>query len=413
MQRWSVRGSSISWAALASHNREVKPLARTVTGVTASGIRRFFDLAAQIEGVLSLGVGEPRYPCPPAAKRAAIAAIQSDNDAYTSNFGRLSLRKAVADKLSERYGVTYKPENEILVTTGVSEAVDIALRSILEQGDEVIFVEPTYVSYGPTITFAGGVPVALSSKAANNFEPDPDEIRKAVTSKTKAIIMGYPCNPTGATPNREVFEAILRIAEEHDLWLISDEIYDRLVYGVEHTCMASLAGAWERTILLGGFSKGYAMTGWRIGYACAPPAVIESMMKIHQYTMLCAPTISQIACEAALLEGEEHVKEMVIAMEKKRNYFVDSLNAAGLECRRPKGSFFAVPRVANTGLDSEAFTEQILKEKKVLVVPGTEVCGWSGDEKTGRNHIRCCYAIPDEDLEEAVSRVTEFVRVHA
>ena len=391
----------------------MKPLARTVSGVTASGIRRFFDLAAQIEGVLSLGVGEPRYPCPPAAKKAAIAAIEADNDAYTSNFGRLSLRQALATNLSKRYGVTYKPENEILVTTGVSEAVDIALRSILEQGDEVIFVEPTYVSYGPTITFAGGTPVALSSTAENDFEPDPDQIRAAVTSKTKAIILGYPCNPTGATPSREIFEAILQIAEEFDLWIISDEIYDRLVYGVEHTCVSSLAGAWERTILLGGFSKGYAMTGWRIGFACAPPAVIESMMKIHQYTMLCAPTISQIACEAALVQGEEHVQTMVKAMEKKRDFFVESLNKAGLECRTPKGSFFAFPSLAKTGFDSETFTEELLKSKKVLVVPGTAFTGWSGDTETGRNHIRCCYAIPDADLEEAVSRVTDFLKVRA
>jgi aminotransferase len=389
----------------------VKPLARTVTGVTASGIRRFFDLAAQIEGVLSLGVGEPRYPCPPSAKKAAVAAIEGDNDAYTSNFGRLSFRQAIAKHLSTRYGVSYKPENEILVTTGVSEAVDIALRSILEQGDEVIFVEPTYVSYGPTITFAGGTPVALSSTAANKFEPDPDQIRAAVTSRTKAIILGYPCNPTGATPSREIFEEILKIAEEFDLWILSDEIYDRLVYGVDHTCVSSLAGAWERTILLGGFSKGYAMTGWRIGFACAPPAVIESMMKIHQYTMLCAPTISQIACEAALIDGEAHVQTMVAAMEKKRDYFVAKLNEAGMECAAPKGSFFAFPSIAATGMDSETFTEELLKAEKVLVVPGTAFTNWSGDTKTGQSHIRCCYAIPDEDLEEAVCRLTKFVNV--
>ncbi len=388
----------------------MKPLARTVSGVTASGIRRFFDLAATIDGVLSLGVGEPRYPCPPAAKKAAISAIESDNDAYTSNFGRISFRQAIAANLQKLYGVTYKPENEILVTTGVSEAIDIALRSILEQGDEVIFVEPTYVSYGPTITFAGGKAVALSSTAENNFEPDPDAIRAAITPKTKAIIMGYPCNPTGATPSREVFEEIVKIAIENDLWLVSDEIYDRLVYGVEHTCLSSIPGAWERTILLGGFSKGYAMTGWRIGYACAPPEVIESMMKIHQYTMLCAPTISQIACEAALTQGEEHVQTMVAAMEKKRDFFVKSLNDAGLDCNAPKGSFFAFPSVARTGLTSEEFTEGLLHAKKVLVVPGTAFTGWSGDSKTGLNHIRCCYAIPDEDLQEAVSRVIDFVK---
>jgi len=391
----------------------VKPLASSVSGVTASGIRRYFDLAATIDGVLSLGVGEPKYPCPPAAKAAAIAAIESDNDAYTSNFGRLSFRQAIAENIQRLYGVTYRPNNEILVTTGVSEGADLALRAILETGDEVIFVDPTYVMYGPMITFAGGKVVALTSTASNDFEPDPDAIRRAVTNRTKAIILGYPCNPTGATPSREIFEAIVQIAEEHDLWLISDEIYGRLVYGVEHTCISALPGAWERTILLGGFSKAYAMTGWRIGYACAPAAVIEVMMKIHQYTMLCAPTISQIACEAALIHSEDHVQTMVAAMEVKRDFVVESLNEAGLECRSPKGSFYVFPSVAKTGLDSETFTEQLLKEKKVLVVPGTAFCGWSGDEATGRSHIRCCYAVPDNELHEAVKRIAEFARVHA
>lgn len=387
----------------------MKPLARNISGVTASGIRRFFDLAATVDGLLSLGVGEPKYPCPPQAKQAAIAAIEHDNDAYTSNFGKISFREAIANNIQNLYGTTYNPNTEILVTTGVSEAIDLALRAILETGDEVIFVEPTYVSYGPTITFAGGKPVALTSSAANEFEPDPDAIRKAVNSKTKAILLGYPCNPSGATPSREIFEEIVKIAQENDLWLISDEIYDRLVYGVEHTCVSSLPGAWERTILLGGFSKGYAMTGWRIGYACAPAPVIEVMMKVHQYTMLCAPTISQIACEAALREGEQHVQTMVAAMEQKRDYFVQHLNEAGLECKTPKGSFFAFPSVAKTGLDSETFTEKLLYDKKVLVVPGTAFCSWSGDETTGRNHVRCCYAIPDEDLHEAVRRVVDFV----
>lgn len=389
----------------------MKPLARTVTGVTGSGIRRYFDLAAQIEGVLSLGVGEPRYPCPPAAKAAAIAAIQNDNDAYTSNFGLLSLRRAITENLNSLYGVTYRPENEILVTTGVSEGCDLALRSILETGDEVIFTEPAYVMYGPIIVFSGGTPVALTSSPSNGFEPDPDQIRKAITPKTKAILLGYPSNPTGATPSRDVFEAIVRIAIEHDLWLISDEIYGRLVYGVEHTCVSAIPGAWERTILMGGFSKAYAMTGWRIGYTCAPPAVIEVMMKVHQYTMLCAPTISQIACEAAVREGEPDVRVFLDAMERKRDFFVSSLNEAGLECPMPKGAFYAFPSIESTGFDSETLTEKLLKEQKVLVVPGTAFTGFSGDANTGRRHIRCCYAVPDEILERAVERIVEFVKL--
>ncbi len=363
-----------------------------------------------MEGVLSLGVGEPRYPCPPAAKRAAIAAIEQDDDAYTSNFGRLSFRQAIAESLKTHHGVTYNPNNEILVTTGVSEGADLALRSILEPGDEVIFFEPAYVSYGPTVIFAGGKPIALATSAANEFEPDPDQIRKVLTNKTKAIVLGYPSNPTGATPSKAVFEEIVKIAQENDLWLISDEIYGRLVYGVEHTCISSLPGAWERTILLGGFSKAYAMTGWRIGFACAPPEVIEAMMKIHQYTMLCSPTISQIACEAALRESEADVDELVKAMEKKRNFFVAKLNEAGLDCPMPKGAFYAFPSIKSTGLDSETFTERLLHEKKVLVVPGSAFVGFSGDVETGRNHVRCCYAVPDDILEEAANRIIDFVK---
>lgn len=344
------------------------------------------------------------------AKKAAIEAIEHDNDAYTSNYGLLSFRRAIAADLNAHYGVSYRPENEILVTTGVSEGMDLALRSILEHGDEVIFTEPAYVMYGPTIIFSGGVPVALTSSAANDFEPDPDQIRKAVTSKTKAIVLGYPSNPTGATPSREIFEEIVKIAHEFDLWLISDEIYGRLVYGVEHTCISALDGAWERTILLGGFSKAHAMTGWRIGFACAPAAVIEVMMKVHQYTMLCAPTISQIACEAALRDGDEYVNTLVDAMHTKRDFFVDGLNRAGLECKLPKGAFYAFPSIKSTGLDSETFTERLLKEKKVLVVPGTAFTGFSGDSETGRSHVRCCYAVPDDILEKAVDQIIEFTK---
>ena len=387
----------------------MKPLATNVASVTASGIRRFFDLAAQVEGLLSLGVGEPKYPAPASAKRAAIAAIESDTDAYTSNFGRLSLRQGISSALKGLYGVSYDPNNQILVTTGVSEGIDLAIRAVLEAGDEVIFFEPTYVSYGPVVHFSGGKAVALPTRPEDKFAPDPDEVRKAVTSKTKAIVLGFPCNPTGAVPPREVFEEIVKIAIENDLWLISDEIYDRLVYEGTHTCVASLAGAYERTILLGGFSKNFAMTGWRIGYACATPDVIEVMMKIHQYTALCSPTISQIGCEGALSEADTYVPEMIAAMDKKRHFFVDAMRKAGLNCAMPQGSFFAFMDMSASGLDSETFTERLLHEQKVLVVPGTAFCGWSGDERTGRTHVRCCYAIPDEDLAEACCRITKFL----
>lgn len=389
----------------------MKPLAKNVTGVTASGIRRFFDLAATVEGLLSLGVGEPKYAAPASAKEAAIQAINADLDSYTSNFGRITLRQGISEALQGLYGVSYDPNNQILVTTGVSEAIDLAIRAIIEPGDEVIFFEPTYVSYGPAVTFAGGKAVAIPTNAEDQFAPDPDRVRAAITPKTKAIMLGYPCNPTGAVPPRAVFEEIAKIAEENDLWLLSDEIYDRLTYDDNvQTCVSSLPGAYERTILLGGFSKNFAMTGWRIGFACATANVIEAMMKIHQYTALCSPSISQIACEAALKEAPTYVPEMIAWMDAKRRYFVESLRAAGLNCQYPQGTFFAFADISASGLDSETFTERLLMEKKVLVVPGTAFCGWSGDTKTGLTHVRACYAIPQADLEEACSRIADFVR---
>jgi aminotransferase len=381
-----------------------------VTGVTASGIRRFFDLAATVEGLLSLGVGEPRYPAPEAAKEAAIAAIRGDLDSYTSNYGRITLRQGIATAMNETYGLTYDPGNQILVTTGVSEAIDLAIRAILEPGDEVIFFEPTYVSYGPVVTFSGGKAVAIPTRPEDAFAPDPDAVRAAITPRTKAIILGFPCNPTGAVPPRAVFEEIAKMAIENDLWLISDEIYDRLVYEGEHTCVAALPDVYERTILLGGFSKNFAMTGWRIGYACAPAPVIEVMMKIHQYTALCSPTISQIACEAALKEADTYIPEMIRWMDEKRHFFVSAMREAGIACKMPQGTFFAFADVSATGITSEAFTERLLMEKKVLVVPGTAFTGWSGDDRTGLTHIRCCYAIPERDLCEAVSRMSDFIR---
>lgn len=381
-----------------------------MTGVTASGIRRYFDLAATVEGLLSLGVGEPKYAAPKSAKEAAIEAIQGDVDSYTSNYGRITLRQGIADTLQALYGLTYNPANQILVTTGVSEGIDLAIRAVLEPGDEVIFFEPTYVSYGPVVTFSGGKAVAVPTRPEDAFAPDPEQVRAAITPKTKAIILGFPCNPTGAVPPREVIAEIAKMAVEHDLWLITDEIYDRLVYENEHTCVAALPDAYERTILLGGFSKNFAMTGWRIGYACAPTAVIEAMMKIHQYTALCSPTISQVACEAALKEADTYVPEMIQWMDEKRQFFVKSMREAGFNCQLPQGTFFAFADISAAGLDSETFTERLLMEKKVLVVPGTAFTGWSGDTKTGLTHVRCCYAIPQEDLQEACSRIGEFAR---
>lgn len=388
----------------------MKALSKNVTGVTASGIRRFFDLAAQVEGLISLGVGEPKYPAPGGAKQAAISAIQGDLDSYTSNYGRLALRAGISALLQKKYGVSYDPNNQILVTTGVSEGIDLAIRAILEPGDEVIFFEPTYVSYGPVVTFSGGKAVAIPSRPEDRFAPDPERVKAAITPRTKAIVLGFPCNPTGAVPPRETIEAIAKLAIENDLWLVTDEIYDQLVWEGTHTCVAAIPGAYGRTILLSGFSKNYAMTGWRIGYACATANVIEAMMKIHQYTALCSPTISQIACEAALVETDTFVPEYMAALDLKRHLFVNKMQEAGLNCQMPQGTFFAFMDISASGYDSETFTEKLLKEHKVLVVPGTAFTGWSDDVLTGQTHVRACYAIPDEDLTTACHRITEFTK---
>ncbi|MBC8102566.1 MAG: aminotransferase class I/II-fold pyridoxal phosphate-dependent enzyme [Cytophagales bacterium] len=382
----------------------MKPLSQAVSAVPASGIRRFFDLVAEMDDVISLGVGEPDFVTPWRVREAAIYSLEQGRTTYTSNYGLLELRQEIARMHRERSGASYDPATEILVTVGVSEALDTAFRALLDQGDEVIVPEPCYVSYIPCVAFAGGVPVSVPSRAENGFRVDPDEVRARITSRTKAILLSYPSNPTGAVMDREGLQALVDIATEHDLYLVSDEIYDRLSYDAPHVSVASLPGAQERTILLNGFSKAYAMTGWRIGYACAPASVIEVMMKIHQYTMLCAPITAQLGAIEALRHGDADAQAMTEDYDNRRRLFVTGLNEVGLDCPLPGGAFYAYPSIKPTGLSAEAFAERLLKEERVLVVPG-DVFGPSG-----AGHIRCCYATATNKLTEALQRLEQFLQ---
>jgi aminotransferase len=380
------------------------PIARRVRAVPASGIRRFFDIINTMHDVISLGVGEPDFVTPLHIRQAGIRSLQEGYTSYTSNFGLLELRQRIVTQLERLYGVAYDPANEVLVTNGVSEALDLAVRALVDPGDEVIIPEPSYVSYAPCVVFAGGTPVMVPTSEAQGFAVSARQIAGAVTARTKAILLGYPNNPTGAAVPRPELAAIVRLAEEHDLFVISDEIYARLVYdGWEHTCVAALPGARGRTILLNGCSKSYAMTGWRIGYAAAPAEIVEAMMKIHQYGALCAPTMAQHAAIEAIDAGEPDLQAMLAEYARRRAMFVDGLNRIGLRCPRPQGAFYAFPSIAVTGLSSDAFAEQLLFQEKVAVVPG------SAFGPSGEGHVRMCYATAYEKLEEALVRLERFV----
>ncbi|HEV7217059.1 MAG TPA: aminotransferase class I/II-fold pyridoxal phosphate-dependent enzyme [Chloroflexota bacterium] len=386
---------------------ERQAIAQRVRAIPASGIRRYFDLVSTIPDVISLGVGEPDFSTPERVSAAAGAPIARADFAathYSSNYGLLSLRVALAHHLERRYGVAYDPSCELLITVGVSEALDLAARAIIDPGDEVIIPEPSYVSYIPCTVLAGGVPVMVPSFAAQQFEPDPAAIAAAITPRTKAILLGYPNNPTGAVATRETLQRIVQIAEEHDLTLISDEIYDRLVYGGEHVCLSALPGARERTILLGGFSKAYAMTGWRVGYAAARAEILEAMMKVHQYVIMCAPSPAQMAAEEALKSAEDDVLRMVAEYDRRRHVLVDGLNRIGLSCFEPRGAFYAFPDISSTGLSADEFAEGLLRQEHVLVVPG-EAFG-----PAGAGHVRCCYATGLPLIEQALTRIERFVR---
>lgn len=374
-----------------------------VKSVSASGIRKFFDIVSQMEGVISLGVGEPDFVTPWRIREACIYALEKGYTTYTSNYGLLELRQLISSYIERQFNIQYNPENQILVTVGVSEAIDLALRAILERDEEVIVPEPCYVAYKPCVVFAGGTPVAIPTDISTNFTPTPEQIEAAVTPKTRAILLCYPNNPTGATMSKKALQSIVDIARKHDLYVITDEVYDKLIYGIKHTCVAALDGAYERTIYLNGFSKAFAMTGWRIGYAAADPEVIEAMMKIHQYIMMCAPITAQMAAMEALKNGEEDVAEMVRQYDRRRRLIVGALNNMGLECFEPKGAFYAFPSIKSTGLSSEEFAERLLHEEKVAVVPGNAF----GD--CGEGYVRCCYATSLQNIQTAMERMARFV----
>ncbi len=371
--------------------------------ISPSGIRRFFDLLASIEGVISLGVGEPDFATPWHICEAAISSLEKGYTMYTSNLGMPELRQELSRHLKDDYNLEYDPDSELLITVGVSEALDLAMRALLDPGDEVIMPDPCYVSYNPCVVLAGGTPIMVPANQENGFEINAADIEARVTSQTKAILIGYPSNPTGAVMTKEKLAQIAEVARRHRLLVISDEIYAKLVYGVKHTCFATLPKMKERTILLGGFSKTYAMTGWRIGYAAAPREIIASMTKIHQYTMMCAPTMAQVAAIEALKSGEDSAAEMVEEYNRRRLIIIKGLNDIGLPCFEPKGAFYAFPSIKGTGMTSEEFAENLLVEEKVAVVPG------SAFGQCGEGYVRCCYATSLAEIEEALSRMKRFV----
>lgn len=379
-------------------------LAQRVATLKPSGIRKFFDIVATMKDVISLGIGEPDFTTPGPILEAGIASLKRGDTHYTSNSGIIELRQKLANHLQRLYGLEYDPVREILITVGVSEALYLALTAILEPGQEVLIPTPCFVAYQSEVVLAGGVPVEIPSRVEDNFQPHLEALADAVTPRTKAILIGYPNNPTGAIASRETLMEVLRIAEKHNLVVISDEIYDRLVYGQPHVSFASLPGAFPRTITLGGFSKDYAMTGWRIGYAAAPAEILKGLLVIHQYTIMSAPTTAQAAALEALETGEPYVLEMLAEYDRRRQLIVGGLNRLGLPTFEPRGAFYAFPQIAVTGMDDETFSQKLLEQEKVACVPG------SAFGAGGEGFIRCSYATAYEKIEEALFRIERFMR---
>jgi len=379
-------------------------ISEKVRAIPSSGIRRFFELIANVDGVISLGVGEPDFVTPDRFSQAAFNAVGQGQTHYTSNYGLPELRQTLSQHLERLYGVRYDPEREIIITIGVSESLLLATLALLDPGDELLSTDPYYVAYLPCTVLAGGTFVPVPTTMEQEFRVAAEDIEARITPCSKALLLGYPSNPTGAQMTRADLQAIADVAARHDLIVISDEIYDRLSYGIPHTCFPSLPGMQERTVLLGGFSKAYAMTGWRVGWACAPADLLEAMMKVHQYIIMSAPTPSQYAALEALRHGEEETQRMVAEFDARRRLIVQGLNDMGLTCFEPKGAFYAFPSVRSTGLDDVQFAERLLLEEKVVVIPG------SAFGEGGRGHIRICYAAPIPLLEEALERMRRFVR---
>lgn len=376
-----------------------------VKQIPPSGIRKFFDIAATMENVISLGIGEPDFVTPKPMLEAGIASLKRGETAYTSNSGTIELRTAVANNIRKLYNVSYDPETEVLISVGVSEALYLACTAVINPGDEVIIPEPCFVSYGPEVSLAGGVPVYVSTHVEDNFVVTAEAIEAAITPQTKALLIGYPNNPTGAVMTHETMVEIAAVAQKHDLLVISDEIYDRLVYGIEHTCVPALPGMQERTILLGGFSKDYAMTGWRVGYVCAPTDILGGMRKVHQYTIMSAPTTGQQAALAGFSEpGNEAVEFMRTEYDRRRRLVVAGFNSIGMDCFEPRGAFYAFPSITRSGLSGDDFAMKLLDEEEVAMVPG-EAFGPSG-----AGFMRVSYATAYEQLEEALTRIERFMK---
>jgi len=381
-------------------------LAQRVAGLKPSGIRKFFDIVATMKDVISLGIGEPDFTTPEPIIQAGIRSLQSGETHYTSNAGLLELRQAIAGRLESLYRIAYDPASELIVTVGVSEALYLAMTAILDPGDEVIIPTPCFVAYQAEVILAGGTPVELPTFAVDNFQVRPDALKAAITPRTKAVLLGYPNNPTGAAGVREVLLEIAKIAEEYDLVVISDELYDRLVYETQHVCFPTLPGMRKRTVLLGGFSKNYAMTGWRAGYAAAPADILRGLLRVHQYTIMSAPTMSQLAALEAINNGDEYVAQMRDEYDRRRRLIVGGLNELGLPTFEPHGAFYAFPSIANSGMMDDEFAQKLLEEEKVAVVPG------SAFGAGGAGFVRCSYATAYEKLEEALRRIDRFMRRH-
>jgi aminotransferase len=381
-------------------------VSKRVYAVPPSGIRRFFDIAATMDNVISLGIGEPDFNAPQLATHAGTRALNNGDVHYTSNSGLIELRRAIAEHVERRYGVHYAPETDILVSVGVSEALYLALTAILDPGDEVIMPEPCFVSYAPGVRLAGGTPVPVPTYVHERFQVTAETLQAAITPRTKALLIGYPNNPTGAVLSRERIGEIAKLAQSHDLLVISDEIYDRLVYGVKHTCFSALPNMRERSIVLQGFSKAYAMTGFRVGYALAPTPLLAAMRKVHQYLIMSAPTVGQHAALAAMVGAEDAVQAMVAEYDRRRRLIVGGLNEIGLNCFEPQGAFYAFPSVTVTGMDDETFADTLLQEERVAVVPG------SAFGQSGRGFVRCSYATSFEKIEQALERMHRFMRRH-
>lgn len=382
-----------------------KVVSKVAYNLKPSGIRKFFDIAQQLDGVISLGVGEPDFHTPWSIRRAAITALEKGKTVYTSNAGLVELRNSISRYTERKIGVKYDPDNEIIVTVGGSEAIDLSIRALVEPGDEVLIVEPCFVCYSPIVELTGGVPVVIQTKLENNFRLTAEELKEKITDKTKLLILPFPNNPTGAVMRKEHLEEIAKILEGTDIMVLSDEIYAELTYGgQQHVSIASIDGMRERTIMINGFSKAFAMTGWRLGYLCGPNEIVKHMLKIHQYAIMSSPTISQYAAIEALENCDNDVKKMVNEYDMRRRYLVDAFNRLGLECFNPEGAFYVFPCIKSTGLSSEEFCEKLVYSHKVAVVPGNAF------GQSGEGFIRVSYAYSLNHLKEAISRIEDFLK---